>query len=208
MDSSVNDLDLKKFLSIINASQGPPVVVVVQKDLEQVNADKFKSRQKIKFMCCRVLWVTLAIVLLGGVAAVVAVTVFKIKLFFPKKGKSDDSPSAKSPAAGVAPVIGQPSPLPSPKPSPTPSLKPSPKPSLKPSPLPTLDRGPLCSAISVTATTTTAGASCSGGVASNSPTCTFTCAPGYLATGAMIVTCDSSGKYCCRRWIRENDELL
>ena len=47
-----------------------------------------------------------------------------------------------------------------------------------------------CLPIDVTASTTTAGASCAGGSASTSPTCTFECSSGYSLMGESTITCD------------------
>ena len=52
-----------------------------------------------------------------------------------------------------------------------------------------------CPAISATASTTTAGASCGGGAAS---TCDFTCAPNYSIVGSSsTITCDDNGECAC-----------
>ena len=51
-----------------------------------------------------------------------------------------------------------------------------------------------CPAIDVVASTTTAGASCAGGAASGSPTCTFTCANGYSLAGSGTIACDANGE--------------
>ena len=59
---------------------------------------------------------------------------------------------------------------------------------------PTCSEEVTCSTISVTASTTTAGASCAGGAASGSPTCDFTCAPGYSLVGAGTIACDANGE--------------
>ena len=51
-----------------------------------------------------------------------------------------------------------------------------------------------CSAIDVGPSTTTAGASCAGGPASDGLTCDFACESGYEITGASSITCGSDGE--------------
>ena len=51
-----------------------------------------------------------------------------------------------------------------------------------------------CPAINIAASTTAAGASCAGGVASGSPACDFTCASGYKHDGGGSITCGSDGE--------------
>ena len=58
----------------------------------------------------------------------------------------------------------------------------------------TLTPSPMCSAIRVAASTSTAGASCAGGPASGSPTCTFSCAPTYSIVGSDTITCRLNGE--------------
>ena len=53
---------------------------------------------------------------------------------------------------------------------------------------------PICPTIDVAASTTTAGASCAGGAASGSPTCTFSCAPTYSIVGSDTITCRINGE--------------
>ena len=53
---------------------------------------------------------------------------------------------------------------------------------------------PSCPAINVAASTTTAGASCAGGAASDSPTCEFSCASTYYHTGASVIACGADGR--------------
>ena len=57
-----------------------------------------------------------------------------------------------------------------------------------------IDVSPTCPAIDVTTSATTAGASCAGGAASGSPTCTFSCASGYTIVGSGSITCGSDGE--------------
>lgn len=52
-----------------------------------------------------------------------------------------------------------------------------------------------CPGIYVAASTTTAGASCAGGMASDSPTCDFTCASGYEMASDSTITCGSDGTW-------------